>query len=471
MKKNLQQARYVFADWSSAIIAWTLFFVYRKFVVDPVNTVTLADIFSDPKLYAGIAVIPMFWLILYVIAGSYRKIFRKSRIRELSQTFSTTFIGVTIVFFTLILDDVVISYRSYLQSFVALFVFQFTFTFSFRLFITTRTVKKIHNRIIGFNTIIVGSGENALRIYRDLESYKPSAGNKFLGFVIASQHKEHKLAGHLQQLGHYKDLPKLVRDMAVEEVVIATERGETKLVENIIAEIEDTDIVIKIIPQMQDYLMGSVKTTSIFSEPLIQISPDMMPAWQESIKRMIDIVASLAAIIILTPVYLFLFIGVKLSSTGPIFYQQERIGLHGKPFMIPKFRSMFVGAEQGTPQLSSKNDDRITPFGLFMRKVRLDELPQFFTVLRGDMSLVGYRPERQYFIDQIIQRAPHYRLLYKIKPGITSWGQVKFGYASNVDEMIQRLKYDILYVENMSLAMDFKIMFYTVLIILQGRGK
>jgi len=254
-------------------------------------------------------------------------------------------------------------------------------------------------------------------------------------------------------------------------VVIATERGETKLVENIIAEIEDTDIVIKIIPQMQDYLMGSVKTTSIFSEPLIQISPDMMPAWQESIKRMIDIVASLAAIILLTPVYLFLFIGVKLSSTGPIFYQQERIGLHGKPFMIPKFRSMFVGAEQGTPQLSSKNDDRITPFGLFMRKVRLDELPQFFTVLRGDMSLVGYRPERQYFIDQIIQRAPHYRLLYKIKPGITSWGQVKFGYASNVDEMIHRLKYDILYVENMSLAMDFKIMFYTVLIILQGRGK
>lgn len=471
MKNTLQQAKYFFADWFSAILAWTLFFIYRKLVVDSGNSVLLTDIFSDPKLYVGIGVIPLFWLILYIIAGSYRKIFRKSRIRELSQTFSTSFIGVTIIFFTLILDDVVISYRSYLQSFVVLFALQFTFTFALRLYITTRTVKKIHNKIIGFNTIIVGSGENALRIFRDLDSQKPSSGNKFIGFVIASQHKEHKLAEHLPQLGHYKDLPGLVRDMAVEEIVIATERSETKLVENIIAEIEDTDVVIKIIPQMQDYLMGSVKTTSIFTEPLIQISPDMMPAWQESIKRMIDLVASLVAIIILSPVYIFLVVGVKLSSKGPVFYQQERIGLHGKPFMIPKFRSMYVGAEKGTPQLSSKNDDRITPFGLFMRKVRLDELPQFFTVLKGEMSLVGYRPERQFFIDQIIQRAPHYRLLYKIKPGITSWGQVKFGYASNVDEMIQRLKYDILYVENMSLAMDFKIMFYTLLIIVQGRGK
>ena len=471
MKKTLQQAKYFFADWFSAILAWTLFFIYRKLVVDTGNSVLLADIFSDPKLYVGIGVIPLFWLILYIIAGSYRKIFRKSRIRELSQTFSTSFIGVTIIFFTLILDDVVISYRSYLQSFVVLFSLQFTFTFAFRLFITTRTVKKIHNKIIGFNTIIVGSSENALRIFHDLDSQKPSSGNKFIGFVTASLHKEHKLASKLPQLGHYKDLPKLVRDMAVEEIVIAAERSESKLVENIIAEIEDTDVVIKIIPQMQDYLMGSVKTTSIFTEPLIQISPDMMPAWQESIKRMIDLVASLLAIVLLTPVYIFLIVGVKLSSKGPVFYQQERIGLHGKPFMIPKFRSMYVGAEKGTPQLSSKNDDRITPFGLFMRKVRLDELPQFFTVLKGEMSLVGYRPERQFFIDQIIQRAPHYRLLYKIKPGITSWGQVKFGYASNVDEMIQRLKYDILYVENMSLAMDFKIMFYTVLIILQGRGK
>ena len=162
---------------------------------------------------------------------------------------------------------------------------------------------------------------------------------------------------------------------------------------------------------------------------------------------------------------------IKLTSKGPVFYSHERIGLHGKPFTMHKFRSMYQDAETNGPQLSSENDPRITPLGRFMRQVRLDEIPQFWNVLIGDMSLVGYRPERQYYIDQIMKEAPHYRLLFKIKPGITSWGQVKFGYAENVKEMIQRLKYDILYLENMSLATDFKIMIYTILIVMLGRGK
>jgi lipopolysaccharide/colanic/teichoic acid biosynthesis glycosyltransferase len=184
-----------------------------------------------------------------------------------------------------------------------------------------------------------------------------------------------------------------------------------------------------------------------------------------------DIALSAIAIIILSPVYLFCIIGVKLSSKGPVFYTQERIGISGRTFMIPKFRSMIIGAENGTPMLSSKNDNRVTSFGRFMRKTRLDEIPQFFSVLKGDMSLVGPRPERQFFIDQITQRAPHYRLLLKVKPGITSWGQVKYGYAENVDQMIERLKFDILYLENMSLAMDIKIMAYTLLTVMKGSGQ
>jgi exopolysaccharide biosynthesis polyprenyl glycosylphosphotransferase len=370
-----------------------------------------------------------------------------------------------------LLDDAIVSYKSYYSTFLVLFALQFGFTAFSRFCITSVTAYKIKNRIIGFPTLIIGSSQRAVQLFQEYEAEKISQGYSFKGFIHIDHNNGKYFGNMLPHLGGIEELPDIIDRYHIEEVIIAIESSEHESIGKIINELEDKDVIIKIIPDMYDILAGTVKMTSIFGSPLIIINPSLMPIWQQSMKRIIDIGVSMFFLLLLSPVYFFTSLIIKFTSNGPVFFAQERIGLHGNPFTIFKFRSMFVGAERGTPMLSSDNDSRVTPFGRFMRKIRLDEIPQFYNVLLGDMSLVGPRPERQYFIDQIMQKAPHYRHLHKVRPGITSWGQVKYGYAENVDQMIQRLKYDIIYIENMSLALDFKILFYTIKTVLQRSGK
>jgi exopolysaccharide biosynthesis polyprenyl glycosylphosphotransferase len=340
----------------------------------------------------------------------------------------------------------------------------------FRLAVVTKTIHNVKNRVWGYNTLIVGCGERALNLYQELNSAKKSEGFFIKGFVKIQDDCSLKEVG-ARILGDWQDLPQLIRDHEVEDIILCTETGENEQITAIIDCVQNEDIHLKIMPDQYSLVLGMVKMNNILGAMLVEVDFEVMPTWQKVLKRLIDILASAVALILLSPVFLLLALLVKFDSKGPIFFTQPRIGLKGKLFNIIKFRSMRIDAEANGPQLSHDEDDRRTRIGVFLRQSRLDELPQFFNVFMGQMSLVGPRPEREFFKDQIVAKAPIYQRLHRIKPGITSWGQIKYGYASNVEEMIDRMKYDILYLENMSLGLDFKIMLYTVLIMVQGRGK
>lgn len=451
-------------DYLTGAIAWFLFYAFRKTKVEN------ADFDINSQFWLGVFLVPFFWLLLYGIIGTYNDVLRLHRLKIISQTIAASFIGVIVLFFALLLDDKVQTYQTYYKSIAALFIFHAVVTLIPRFVLISYFVKAVQKGKTGFKTLLVGGSDKAIAIFEEIKSLPKSMGHQFVGFVNLNG-IDTQLKDKLEYLGHADGIEEILEREKIEEVIIALDTSEHEKLRHIVSVISPFEVSIKLIPDMYDILSGSVKMNNIFGTMLIEINRDPMPIWQKHVKRIMDVCISFIAMVLLLPLYLFLSIWVKVSSKGPIFFTQDRIGIQGKSFKIIKFRTMHIDAEKNGPQLSSEHDPRITSAGKVMRKYRLDEFPQFFNVIKGDMSLVGPRPERQYFIDQIATREPQYLELTRVRPGITSWGQVKYGYAENVDQMIQRMKYDLLYMRNRSLALDIKILFYTVLIVFMAKGK
>jgi len=465
MNKKRILSSYLLFDFIAALLTWIIFMVFRRIVNDGVVFSGMMIFTPNFDYLAVLFTFPFVCIAIHYLSGIYLHPENQSKLQVIFTTLVTSILISIVVFFALLLDDLVVSYEYYYYSLFVLVVLLFIITLSFRLIIVYQINQNFKRGRWAINTIIIGAGDKAIQMAKEIKqnNYK----NHLVGFVATEQHSA---APKELILGNINQLDSIITKQLIEEAIIALDEPNEQKLFQYINTLYKYNIDIRFTPRLYEILTGSARISTIGLNPLVNITQLNMPDWQVSLKRFFDILLSAISLFILSPLFIYFAYKIKKDSKGSVFYLQDRIGLYGKTFKIIKFRTMYENSENGTPKLSSADDDRITKVGRILRKYRIDELPQFWNILKGEMSIVGPRPERKYYINQIIEEPPYYCLLYKIRPGLTSWGPIKIGYSDTLEKMIERLNYDIIYMESMSLLNDFKILILTLEIIFRGKG-
>ncbi len=464
MNKTLEKIIILLTDFLAINLAWIVFFYFR------VQT-GLFELLVVPEFIIPMLVVYVYWLLIFTFVGMYRTWFAASRFDEISTLFKACFVGIFILFFLIFIDDYIHNVASTTR--ILLFIYWGLFLFFVGAGrITIRSLQR--NLLIkGYgrrNAVIVGFNAKANEVHDQLLEH-PALGLDVAGYIALNPENISKEYKSKKVIGYFDDIQTIIDNYDIKEVIISLEKEDHAVLVELLAKCEPKNVGLKIVPDLYEILSGQARTMQLYGIPLIDIMPELMPEWEKKLKRLMDIIVSLIIILISMPIWLFTALAIKLESKGPVFFTQERCGQNGSVFRMIKFRSMRRDAEKLTgPVWSQKDDPRITGVGKIIRKVRIDEIPQMINVLTGEMSLVGPRPERPFFVEKLAGEIPYYKRRLKVRPGVTGWAQVKHKYDETIEDVKIKLRYDLFYIENMSLRMDFKIIFRTIFVVLFGKG-